>query len=54
MKVGDYVRIKNPRHVGKGEVRYSKIMEVVKVNGSCGNGTCLILSNVQQLMYLTR
>ena len=24
-----------PRHVGKGEVRYSKIMEVVKVNGSC-------------------
>ena len=35
VKVGDYVRIKNPRHVGKGEVRYSKIMEVVKVNGSC-------------------
>ena len=35
MKVGDYVRIKNPRHVGKGEVRYSKIMEVVKINGSC-------------------
>ena len=33
--VGDYVRIKNPRHVGKGEVRYSKIMEVVKVKGSC-------------------
>ena len=29
VKVGDYVRIKNPRHVGKGEVRYSKIMEVV-------------------------
>ena len=35
VKVGDYVRIKNPRHVGKGEVRYSNIMEVVKVNGSC-------------------
>ena len=35
VKVGDYVRIKNPRHVGKGEVKYSKIMEVVKVNGSC-------------------
>ena len=35
MKVGDYVRINNPRHVGKGEVKYSKIMEVVKVNGSC-------------------
>ena len=35
MKVGDYVRIRNPRHVGKGEGRYSKIMEVVKVNGSC-------------------
>ena len=35
VKVGDYVRIKNPRHVGKGEVKYSKNMEVVKVNGSC-------------------
>ena len=35
MKVGDYVRIKNPRHVGKGAIRYSKIMEVVKINGSC-------------------
>ena len=35
MKAGDYVRTKNPRHVGKGEVRYYKIMEVVKVNGSC-------------------
>ena len=35
VKVVDYVRIKNPRHVGTGEVRYSKIMEVVKENGSC-------------------
>ena len=35
VKVVDYVRIKNLRHVGKGEVRYSKIMEVVKENGSC-------------------
>ena len=35
VKVGDYVRIKNPRHVGNGEVRYSKIMEIVKVNGAC-------------------
>ena len=35
VKVGDYVRMKNPRHVGKGEVKYSKNMEVVKVNGSC-------------------
>ena len=35
VKVGDYVRLKNPRHGGNGEVRYSKIMEVVKVNGSC-------------------
>ena len=35
VKVGDYVRIDNPRPVGKGEVRYSKIMEVVKANGSC-------------------
>ena len=33
--VGDHVRIKNPSNAGKGDVRYSKIMEVVKVSGLC-------------------
>ena len=35
VKIGDHVRVKNPRHVGKGQLKFSQPMEVVKVNGTC-------------------
>ena len=35
IKPGDFVKIKNPRHVHKGEMRYSPPQKVISVKGSC-------------------
>ena len=35
IKPGDFVKIRNPRHVDKGEMRYGPPQKVVSVKGSC-------------------
>ena len=35
IKLGDFVKSRNPRHVDKGEMRYGPSQKVVSVKGSC-------------------
>ena len=46
IKPGDFVKIRNPRHVDKREMRYSSPQKVISVKGSC-----IVLENRKSGMW---